>query len=228
MELRDLLKVLRRRWWVWLGLPLVTLVASLLLRQPSPPVYQASMRVAVGVEPRPSESRASDPVLEAQLASEYIADTFSVIVESGQFAQAVGRRLEAAGIPAPQGAIRGTTFTQREHRIVHLTVTWPTVEGAQAIARAVADTMEEEGGRIIARTIQVPDARVVVLDPPRLTEVGPSLRERLEIPLRLALALVAGLALALVAEYFDTRIYEREELERLGLAVLGEIPRSGR
>lgn len=228
MELRELLKVLRRRWWIWLGLPLVTLAASLLLRQSPPPLFQASMRVAVGVEPRSAEEGASDPVLDAQLASEYLADTFSVIVESGQFGRAVGERLIEAGIPAPIGAIRGTTFTQREHRIVHLSVTWTTLEGAQVIGRAVAETLEEEGSQIITRYLQVPDAQVVLLDAPAVTVLGPSLRQRLEIPLRVGLALLAGLALALVVEYFDTRLYQREEVERLGLAVLGEIPRQAR
>lgn len=226
MELRDLLRVLRRRWWIWLGLPLVTLAASLLLRESPPPVYQASMRVSVGVEPRSAEEGASDPVLDAQLASEYIADTFSVIVESGEFARTVGERLEASGIPAPQGSIQGTTFTQREHRIVHITVTWGTPEGAAAIAQAVAGTLEAEGSAIIARYLQVPDAQVALLDPPSVAALGPSLRERLEIPLRVALALLAGLALALLVEYFDSRLYERAEVERLGLSVLGEIPRA--
>lgn len=227
MELRDLLKALRRRAWIWLGLPLFTLLASLLLHQPPPPVYVASLKAVVGVPPRTHELSASDPVLEAQLASEYIADTFSVILESDSFAREVGERLEPEGLPAPAGVIQATTFTQREHRVVHLTVRWPTPQGAHILARAVSATLEEEGSELIARLLGVEGARVVVVDEPRVAAAPPSLRQRLEIPLRAILALAAGLALALLAEYLDTRLYEREQVEALGLSVLGEIPAGG-
>jgi hypothetical protein len=56
-------------------------------------------------------------------------------------------------------------------------------------------------------------------------EIGPGLREQLELPLRLLLALAGGIALAFLADYLDDRVRSREDIERLGLPVMGEIPK---
>jgi capsular polysaccharide biosynthesis protein len=43
--------------------------------------------------------------------------------------------------------------------------------------------------------------------------------------LRVALALAAGLALALLAEYFDPTVRDRRDVDELGLEILGAIPK---
>ncbi|HUW08446.1 MAG TPA: hypothetical protein VM537_01895, partial [Anaerolineae bacterium] len=58
-----------------------------------------------------------------------------------------------------------------------------------------------------------------------IAQSGPGLRERLDLPLRLILALLAGLGLSFLWHYLDTRVRERTDLEEMGLSVLGEIPR---
>ena len=58
-----------------------------------------------------------------------------------------------------------------------------------------------------------------------VTEIGPSLRDRLELPMRLLIALAAGIALAFLAEYLDNRVRSRDDVEKLGLMVVGEIPK---
>ncbi len=63
------------------------------------------------------------------------------------------------------------------------------------------------------------------LDKPAIGPVPPSLRARFDLPLKAGLGLVAGIALALIAHYFDPLVREREELEQIGLKVIAEIPR---
>ena len=58
-----------------------------------------------------------------------------------------------------------------------------------------------------------------------VAEIGPSLRDRLELPMRLLIALAAGIGLAFLAEYLDNRVRSREDVEELGLTVVGEIPK---
>jgi capsular polysaccharide biosynthesis protein len=57
-----------------------------------------------------------------------------------------------------------------------------------------------------------------------VSPVPPSLTQRLDLPVRLLLALVAGVALAFLLDYLDNSVRGREELESLGIAVLAEIP----
>ena len=51
-----------------------------------------------------------------------------------------------------------------------------------------------------------------------------SLTARFDLPLRLELALLAGIALTFLLDYLDLTVRNRAELEALGLPVLGEIP----
>jgi len=66
---------------------------------------------------------------------------------------------------------------------------------------------------------------ITVIDPPTLVPGGPGLRERLDLPLRLALALVAALGLVFLLDYLDDTVRNAEDLEEMGLVVLAEIPR---
>ena len=55
--------------------------------------------------------------------------------------------------------------------------------------------------------------------------IGPGLRERLDLPLKLALAFIAGVGLVFLLDYLDDSIRTREQLEAVGFSVLAEIPR---
>jgi uncharacterized protein involved in exopolysaccharide biosynthesis len=69
------------------------------------------------------------------------------------------------------------------------------------------------------------EADIRLIDPPAIGRVGRPAREQLDLPLRVLLALAAGLALAFLLDYLDGSVRDRVDLERLGLPVLGEIPR---
>ncbi len=63
------------------------------------------------------------------------------------------------------------------------------------------------------------------VNPAGVVAMVPSLRARLDFPLKLALGLVLGVGLALLAHYLDPFVHDRRDLDRLGLPVAGEIPR---
>jgi capsular polysaccharide biosynthesis protein len=65
----------------------------------------------------------------------------------------------------------------------------------------------------------------VLIDGPGIGQVGRSLKDRLDLPIRLFVALVAGVALALLWDYLDDTVRDRAEVEAMGASVLGEIPR---
>jgi hypothetical protein len=70
------------------------------------------------------------------------------------------------------------------------------------------------------------NALLTQLDQPTVTQLPTGIRGRLELPLRLLLALLAGVGLALLVEYLDPTIRDRQELEEIGLDILGEIPKN--
>ncbi|MCA9976965.1 MAG: hypothetical protein KC413_14490, partial [Anaerolineales bacterium] len=68
-------------------------------------------------------------------------------------------------------------------------------------------------------------AVIVPLDEPIVNQVSAGLRAQLDLPLRVILALGAGVGLALLVEYLDPTVRTRAQVEELGLPILGDIPR---
>jgi len=224
MELKQYARLIWRRAWLIVLLVAVTAVGSLLFSRPRPPIYQATMRVTVSqqMEPRRGDYYTYDGYY-TWLASEYAADDFSQVVQSGEFAAAVSRRLAAQNITIPGGIIQGATVAEKQHRILTIDVTWGDPVQLEAIASAVISELEENNAYYFAQ-LGTTGAAVRVIDRPVVHEVGRSLRERLDFPIRLLLALIAGVALAFLLDYLDDSVRDRAELEKMGLEVLAEIP----
>jgi len=190
-------------------------------------MYQAAMRFTIGVAPESDRERVTmDPLYSAYLASEYIADDFTEILKSESFASDVSERLERQGIVVPPGAIQGFTVAEKQHRILTMQITWPDGEQLQLIAQAARQALEEENAKYFTQ-LGSEGAQVFVIDSPRVVSLGISLKDRLELPIRVLLGFIAGVGLAFLVDYLDDTIREPEEVEALGISVLGQIPSSG-
>ena len=221
MELREYWTILMRRWWLIVVLPLVVLLVSLVIRQEPPTTYQASMRFAIGIEgEEPVLAPSGEGRSDAWLASEYLADDLSEVLKGGDFAAEIGQRVGFA-VPA------GTIFASREHRIMTVTITWPDAAQVQAIAEAVAAAIED-GGEAYFPQLEGVQASAILIDGPGIGAVGPSLKDRLDLPLRLLVALVAAIGIAFLWDYLDDTVRGRADVEALDVPLLGEIPRQGR
>lgn len=231
MELREYWEILRRRWWIPVALVLLTGLFSawqMQIWQQRPPVYSASMRLLVGVLPAAeADVTAYDPRYYGWLTSEYLVDDFTEVVRSGLFAQQVSERLADQSIEVPPGAIRGSAATGSLHRILTLSFTWPDRAQSEAIAAAAAAEITEDAA-FYFQQLGTEGAGVTLIDGPAVGEVGPDLRARLEFPLRLLLALVAGIGLIFLLDYLDTGVRDAKGVAALGLPLLGAIPRHKR
>jgi capsular polysaccharide biosynthesis protein len=165
-----------------------------------------------------------DPRYYAWLTSEYLVDDFTEVVRSELFAQGVNRRLADQGFEIPAGLISGSATTGRQHRIIRLTLNWGEPEALQVIADATVAELTENAAAYFTQ-LGTENAVISLLDRPMVTAVGPDLRRRLEFPLRLILAALAGVGLVFVLEYLDTSVRQVRELEEEGLPVLGVIPK---
>lgn len=228
MELRQIWHIIRRRWQIPVLLTVLTGLFSLVQMrpwQPAPPAYSASLRMLVGVLPAAeADITAYDPRYYAWLTSEYLVDDFTEVVRSELFARNVSARLSQQEIQVPPGVIRGSAATGKQHRIITLSFTWASAEELAAIAQAAADELAENAPQYFS-ALGTDGAGITLLDPPTVGPVAPSLRDRLELALRLFLALFAGLGLVFLLEYLDTSVRARAELEEMGYPVLGEIPK---
>ncbi|MEZ4679751.1 MAG: hypothetical protein R2932_36575 [Caldilineaceae bacterium] len=228
MEVLAYWQIIRRRWWIPVLLTSLVAVASAVQLRPwqtPPPTYSAAMRLLIGVLPdMDANLTAYDARFYAWQTSEYLVDDFTEVVSSSLFAQQVSQRLASEGIDVPAGAIRGSSTTGRQHRILTLTIAWPTHDELVAISAAAITELMENSAYYFEQ-LGTKNTSVTVLDQPSIGTIGPSLRTRVEWPLRVLLALVVGLGLSFLLEYLDRSIRTQDDLEAMGITVVGMIPK---
>lgn len=218
MELRQYWQIVWRRWWLIAALVGVVLVVSLITYREPEPVHRATLRFAIGIEGgEPVNAISGEGRSDVWLASEYLADDLSEVLKGGDFAARISERV---GFAVPAGVI----FASREHRIMTVSITWSDRDQVQAIAEAVGAAVEDIGPDYFPQLAGV-QAKAVLIDGPGIGLLGRSLKDKLDLPLRLFVALLAGVALAFLWDYLDNTIRDRAEVEALDLMIIGEIPR---
>lgn len=229
MELREYTRVVWRYGWLIAALVIVVGVGSWLFRAPPAPVYQASVRFTIGVNaPSPTQVQGYDPILTSYQASEYIRDDFAEIIQSDLFADDVNSQLAKMGVAdvkVSKGNIAGVV--DKQHRLMSMTVTWSNPDQAQKIVDAAIANLSDNNAKYFAQ-LGATGAMVAVIDKPSVSRVGASLREQLDIPIRVLIALLAGIALAFILDYLDNSVRDAHDAEGLGLNVIAEIPRGKR
>ncbi len=224
MELRQYASIIQRRFWLPLGLLVVVLIISLALRQPEVTQFVASARVLVDVPPlQQVEGMGFDPRLTAPQATEYLVDDFSAFVTGDAVARMVSERLAAQSIAVPPGLIQSSTSSQQLHRVVEVQVTWNDPEQAGAILQTVIEVLQQEAPTYFGR-LGALQPSVRLFDGPRVAPLPPSLTQRLDLPVRLLLAVLAGVALCFLLDYLDDSVRNKSELEAMGISVLAEVP----
>ena len=225
MELRQYWAVIRRWWWIPVLTVLLVAVLSLVTTRPWQPkaqAYATSLSFSIGLKPeKPANGEEN---YYTALASEYLIDDLAEVVRGSEFAGAVSQRLQAQGITIPPGALQGSTQAGKLHRIMTVGMTWGNPDELSAIADAVIQTIQEDAPTFMPRLFAQNGAAYLV-NRGGVAAVGTGLRQKLEFPLKLLIALAAGIALAFLVDYLDDRIRGREDIERLGLNVVGEIPK---
>ncbi len=229
MELREYARVIGRYGGMIVLLVVVVGAGSWILRGRPAPAYQASVRLTIGVNAPPAtQVTGYDPVLTSYQASEYIRDDFVEIFQSDLFADDVNAQLAKMGergLTVNKGQISGAV--QRQRRLVSLSVTAGQPDQAMKLADAAVKALAENNAKYFAQ-LGSSAASVTIIDRPAVGAVAAPLRDQLDLPIRVALALAAGIALAFLLDYLDTSVRDGREIQALGIAVLGEIPAPGR
>jgi capsular polysaccharide biosynthesis protein len=227
MGLKQYGLIVWRRIWIPALLLVIVAGVSLLTLTTPPTTYSTSMRFTVRVQPQTTVTNeyTYDGYYE-WLASEYMADDLTAIVSSQAFAADVNRHLAEMGsqVQLPPGSIGGVTFGEKQHRVLRLNLTWGDAAELADIAQAVLQAMEADSTKYLSPPGGA-TALVQAIDQPTPPVANPrSLTERLQLPIRLLLALGLGVALTFLLDYGDDRVRSKAEVEDLDIPVLGEVP----
>ncbi len=223
-ELRTYLNLLRRWWWLILIPPVVVGAYGLATYRAPGTTYSGAVRYTVGQPAGLAETVGYDANYYRWLTSEYIASGVKDWARGEAFTRAVSTELAARGVDIPAGALRGAMAADNVRSMLTIYVTWPDAAQATAILDAATAVLQTQNGAVFPQLGGLA-AEIVPLDAAAVGAVSPGLRSRLDVPLKVLLALGVGAALALAAHYLDPFVRERRELESLGLGVIGEIPR---
>jgi capsular polysaccharide biosynthesis protein len=216
MELRRVLQILMRRWWLVVGLPLVVSVGTILLSSSQP--YVGTFRASVLI---PTDTQETGNAERPELM---VMDDLPQIIGSESFAAAVRAQLRAddADVDLPVDEIQRSFSAERRSRIATVNVTREDRGEALALAAAAEAVLPT-----MVRNYMVadgePPASVQTIDPPTVARRNAD-SQMVILVVQTLVALGVGAGLAALAAALDERLYAEEEVvAALGLPVLADL-----
>lgn len=224
MELRQLWNILRCRWALALIPAIIVLIAGVATWRPAPPSYNAGVRFIVGQPPGAAAADADEQRYYNWLTSEYIVNGLTDWVRGGKFAESVSKYLATQGIDVPPGAIQGGLAADNARSMLTISLSSGDAAQLEQMLDGVITVLIEDNAAALPQ-LGGETAVLTQLDEPVVNQISGGIRSQLDLPLRVALALAAGLGLALLAHYLDPTVRDREEVARAGLPLMAEIPK---
>ncbi len=224
MELMRFVRILLRYWWLILIPVVITAAVSIpaLLGGPAATGGFTTMIRYTAAQQLDAIPNRDGDYQDVWLASELTVNALTDWIRTSGFAAEVIRRAEAAGVSVNPAALNFAADNQRS--VGQLFISYPDAEALAIIANAAVVTLREESVSAFPQLGGAP-AQVTVLDDTVIVAAPPPLADRFGPLVRIALGFVAGVALALLAHYLDPLLRRRDDLEAIGLPVVGSIPR---
>lgn len=219
MELLLIWHILRRWWWLVAIPVLITalIAAPALLRRGESGGFTRTITYT-GLQNLDAIPRPQGDYQDIWLSSELLVRALSNWVKDSSF-------LDAVVVQAPNTDI--TNFgiaTDYDHSIGQIYLSDPSVDDLDTLSKAVITVLTTDNQKYFAQLGGKP-ADITILGETPITPAPPPLTNRLGPLIRIALGLIAGIGLAFLAHYLDPVLRRREEIETLGLPILGSIPR---
>ncbi len=202
----------------------VVLLLGLVTYEAPAPAYTTGVRFIAGQTPAPQTDLKDEDRYYNWLTSEYIVNGLTDWVRGGEFAAAVSERLREQGHEIPPAAVQGGLVADNTRSMLTLSLSSGDPQGLALIMEGVIDVLTTQNAQALPQ-LGGDTAQLTQLDQPVVSPAPAGIRGRLELPLRILLALFVGVGLALLVEYLDPTYRDRQELQELGLAILGEIPK---
>ena len=230
MELRHYLGILRRSWRLIVGLPLVVGVVTLALGLLLPAPYTITALMLVTQQPIASTTAPLTlPNYEnyhSWLASEYSNDDLPQLVRTRRFATDVANWVQAQhGLVLDPEDLIEQISAGRQHRMVSLTASDRRENVARYIAQGAVAMLQQNGLSYWDRQ-ESASLKISEVDMPLEAERDQGLVGlMLDTILRSLLAGILAIGLAFLWYYLDRSLHTRAQVEGLGIAAAGVIPR---
>lgn len=219
MELRDYLRIARRRWVLIVASVVVAVAVAALVTFQMTPQYASSARLFVSTSTSDSGEAYQGSLFSAQRVQSY-AD-----LATGE--ELARRVIEANDLQMEPGdlAEQIDTTVVPETVLLEVTVTDPSPQRARALAQSVAQELT-----VFVSELERPEGRdnapikATIVDPASVPESPVSPQPVRNLGLAFVLGLLLGLGLAVLRELLDTTVKTQEDVvETAGAPVMGTI-----
>ena len=211
MELRDYLRIARRRWLLILGSVIATVAVAALVTSQTTPQYASTARVFISTTP----SNSSD-AYQGGLFSEQRVTSYADVISGLELSQRVIDQLQL-DMSAGELAEKIDAAVVPDTVVLKITVTDPSPIQAQRINDGVVEQLQDFVGELETPPgRKVPLLKATVVDSPRLPNSPVSPQPVRNLGLALVLGLLLGFGLAVLREILDTTVKRIEDVPALG------------
>lgn len=222
MDYAESIRILRRRWWLIVAPVVISAVIAI------PDFIDSSAQATVGYTTQIRYSAAQQFNLPERLAdytdvwraAEHTVDALTDWVRSSSFRAEVQAQLTDASVALD--SLQIAADNARSVGVIYLNHN--DHEALQTIAEAILIVLGDRNQMYFPQ-LGGESAQVTILDAPVISIVSPALMTRLTPLIRIGVALIIGLTLAFFVEYVDPTVYHQNDLRRMGMTLLGSIPR---
>lgn len=223
MELRRYWKIVKRRWLIILIPVAIVLLFTVVTYRPAAPAgYNVGVNFLVSQEPGQVATNEDENRYYNWLTSEYIVNGLTDWAISGDFKTAVSAQLAQDGVEVAPFAFGVIADNVRSK--LALSISYGDADTLAQIMDAAIVVLTEQNADALPQ-LGGETAVIMQLDEPVVTPIPQGIRAQLDAPLRIILALIAGIGLALLVEYLDPTLRDRSEAEKVGFTIIGEIPK---
>lgn len=218
LDLRDLLEVIVKRWWIIAALTIaagiISILVSFFVLQP---VYQSDTVVYVGKDTEVNQNSGigyNDIMLNDRLVNDY-----RELVKTRQVSDMIIKKLGMEDITVDKMADKLTVESKKDTHFIVISATDADPETARDIANTAADVFEQRVVDIMkVQNVQIVDKAEVPAKP-----VKPN--KKMNVAIAVVLGMMLGFGVVFLMEYLDNTIKTPEDVEKhLGLPVIGTIP----
>ena len=208
-DLRGIFKIIRKRLGLILFSALiVTILGSIYTFFIASPVYTASTQLVVKL-PNSDNSAAYAGQVTGNIQ---MANTINQVIVSPVILDKVQSNLKLSDDSFQKQV---TAANQTNSQVITLTVKYSNPYIAQKIADETAKIFSSDA----AKLLNVTNVNILSKAKAQTTPISP--KPKLYLAISVIAGLVLGLAIALLKELFDNKINKEEDIEALGLTVLG-------
>ncbi|MEM9774883.1 MAG: hypothetical protein AAF902_09900 [Chloroflexota bacterium] len=224
MNLAQIFRIFRRRW-LFMVIPAALVLAITILTAEEavipPPSYNVGVRFLIS-PPLPADNATAEE--EARyyqwLTSEYLTNGLADWVNGIGFAEKVAAKTAEKGYEVdPLVLFNGTSADAIRSRLT-IIMNYSDRDALQALMESAIEVIAEENASGIPHLGLESPAEIVLLDRPVVNEVPASIGNQLDLPIRIVLAIITGLLIGFVVEYFDPYIRDKQDVAETGLPIL--------